>query len=90
MLSDVKLRLKDLTIIFDNSAIGAHGTRETVRGRGRFVDYPWGQFEVKFSAFSPWTDYKIIETDYRGYAVAHSCTNKLWAWTEEDTILFYR
>ena len=43
------------------------------------------KLEIKYNAFTPWQNFKVLETDYQSYAVVHSCTVSLGAWTYEDT-----
>ena len=75
----------------ENSGIGPDGVRKTVSGRARWSEVPLGKLDVKYGAFAPWQDYKILETDYVGYAVIHSCESQLMgAWTREDTQLLVR
>lgn len=59
-------------------------------GRARWSEVPKGKLDVKYGAFAPWEDYKILETDYVGYAVIHSCKVMLGTWTQEDTQLLVR
>ena len=93
VLSDMLLR-EDLTIKVQNSGIGVDNTRKTLSGRARVFADPTNtaelKLEIKYNAFSPWQSYKVLETDYQSYAIVHSCSVSLGAWTYEDTQVLVR
>ena len=51
-----------------------NGHQFFTQGRARWPEIPKGTLELKTSAFSPWRQYKILETDYVHYALVHSCS----------------
>ena len=61
-----------------------------VTGRAGWADQPQGKLAMKFGAFAPWTEYKILDTDYHSIALVHTCTTVMGAWTREDTQLLAR
>jgi len=34
-----------------------------------------GHCHVRFSSWSPWADYKVLDTDYKSYSVVYSCSS---------------
>lgn len=90
MISDLTLR-SDYLIKLENSGVGPDGMRKPVTARARWTDVPRGRLEIKYGAFAPWSDYKVLETDYSTYAVVHSCQTSMGgAVTEEDTQVLVR
>lgn len=89
VISELTLR-QDFLIKIENSGMGPDQVRKTVSGRARWSEVPLGKLDVKYGAFAPWQDYQILETDYNGYAIVHSCQVHLGAWTREDTQLLVR
>ncbi len=84
VVHDLKIR-PNWYINVSNSGVGPDGVRKFVNGRGRWVEIPSGKIEIKYGGFSPLSNYQILDTDYVGYALIHTCSVVLGAWTKEDT-----
>lgn len=93
VVSDLHLR-KDLIIRVENSGVGSDNQRKTLSGRARVFADPSNatqlKLEIKYNAFSPWQSFKVLDTDYLSYAIVHSCSVSLGAWTYEDTQVLVR
>ena len=58
-------------------------TARDVDGRVRWPNPPSSELEIKYSAFTPWYSYKILETDYTNYAIAHQCYKQFGIWRHD-------
>ena len=69
------------------------GSAKFINGRVRWPNPPSSELEIKYSAFAPWYNYVILETDYTNYAIAHQCyksfgvfkKDNLWVLTREPS-----
>ena len=59
-------------------------------GRAKWIELPRPILDLKTSPFAPWRSYKILETDYTHYAVVHTCSVSMGAWTKQETQVLVR
>ena len=89
VIQEMTLR-EDFFIKVDNSGVGPDGERKVISGRARWAEIPFGKLEIKYGAFAPWETYQVLDTDYLTYAIIHSCSVSLGAWTQQDTQVMVR
>ena len=91
MTVDYLLR-SDYQVKIENTMLNLEDQIATfINGRVRWPNPPSSELEIKYSAFKPWHTYKILETDYTNYAIAHQCYKSfgvfkhdhLWVLTRE-------
>ena len=84
----VNLEMREFTDVIKLSFINTEQTKAgsivTSKGKAKWPAYPKGEFDVKYSAFSPKETFTILETDYTNYAVCHTCYVKYGIWTYEN------
>ena len=80
VIQEMTLR-EDFYIKVLNSGVGPDGERKSVAGRARWAEIPFGKLDMKYGAFAPWQTYQILDTDYVSYAIVHSCSVALGAFT---------
>jgi len=73
--------LQDDNIVgVNNTELGPDNTAHTAIGQARSdpkSDIP-GHLQVRFSKWSPWGKYWVLDTDYNNYSVVYSCSNYLY------------
>lgn len=52
-------------------------------GRARWPEPPYSMLEVKYSAYEPWENFAVLETDYSNYAVVYTCQTWMGGWNHE-------